>query len=126
MAGRFRELRIMDLLKNVENLNPDNEIIVKDLPDKGKIFIHTASGSMYIVTKCGKDLHIQGGARFRLPMICKIHGCTLGGSAIMLGKLSIGMRMEFSGVDPNHDGNIIKTWTTSPIEQLEIVRPIAQ
>lgn len=102
------------LAKSIENTPKLN---LEELPVGAMVIVNTKN-SEYRFTKKSKDDYEVVGGRFEKPTLCRIHGCTFGGSMLLVGRLCDGMRLEFSTEELNAQGKVMLTSTIQQITSL--------
>jgi hypothetical protein len=89
---------------------------LSELPPGSVLDVQTQNSVYTIVKDADENFYIQGHIRYCPRAIAtRIHGCTFGGLALMVGQLSEGRHLEFEPLEGRYTGHTI---TTSRIERV--------
>lgn len=89
---------VRDAVKLAQSVEDKAKLVLSELPVGAKIIVRTKN-SEYQFTKLSNGQYEGSGGWFKEPTVCRIHGCTFGGSMLMTDRICEGMRLEISFPD---------------------------
>ena len=97
--------------KMAANAERDNEIFVlENLSEHDELIVRTQN-SIYSIKRIGQQYTIKGGTRWYVTTPITINGSTFGGSMLLMGRIGIGMFMEFETYKGTYTTSRIESWS---------------
>ena len=105
--------RLVNLIDHTEG------VYLRQLPPWTTLLVRTTNSLYRVLVTDGSNVYVQGGTFFPYPTAAHLHGDSLGGSALKVGWIGVGLLMEFQ-----IGGTLIVTSPVRAITKERVSNPI--